>query len=298
MRASWSVGSVIEVYSSSASKWYIAQVAKVGENASAHMITVQFVGDNGQIMQKSMPRSDMQLATFGRNTRQMPPNFQKVASESRPGQFSYQDSASGTKYQTKELAWQNYYLKVLKCEQAQQLLAQQQQQPPQPQPQAQAPPAADLQRPPTMQLAPPPAPKADGLSSNFYAGAHGPDPVLAQTWKDLPVQNQTPQYATPVTAPMLNGGSSAAEAYYSAHASQGLPPSRQSFAVSGVPAQIAKATSFQCVADARPQTVNDLASMQPQSGLKPSTPFPGYGQSFAVGKNAGYESYLASQGLA
>merc|ERR1719421_2808671 len=123
-RKSWDVGCVLEVFSSSAGKWYIGQIAQVGEGATAHMITVQFIGDNGQIMQKSMPRSDVQLAPFGRNTRQMPPGFQKVASESRPGEFSYQDTSTMTKYQTKEFAWQSYYLKVLKCEQAQQLLAQ------------------------------------------------------------------------------------------------------------------------------------------------------------------------------
>merc|ERR1719217_946656 len=124
-RKSWAVGTVMEVFSASASKWYIAQVVQVGNGANAHMITVQFVGDTGQIMQKSMPRSDVQIAPFGRNTRQMPPGFQKVASESRPGQFSYQDSSSGQKYQTKELAWQNYYAAILKSEQAQNLLKQQ-----------------------------------------------------------------------------------------------------------------------------------------------------------------------------
>merc|ERR1719478_190686 len=169
MRESWAVGSIIEVFSSSAGKWYIAQVVQLGEKTTAHMITVQFVGDNGQIMQKSMPRSDVQLAIFGSNTRQMPPNFQKVASESRPGQFSYQDSASGQKYQTKELAWQNYYQGILKSEPAQQLLKQQSLTPqPQVQPLAQAQPqpqvaaerlAAEMLKPaalqpPTMSLAP------------------------------------------------------------------------------------------------------------------------------------------------
>merc|ERR1719421_1529441 len=124
-RKSWDVGCVLEVFSSSAGKWYIAQLAQVGDKATAHMITVQFVGDNGQIMQKTMPRSDVQLANFGRNTRQMPPGFQKVASQSRAGEFSYLDSSNGQKYQTKELAWQNYYANILKSEQAQQLLKQQ-----------------------------------------------------------------------------------------------------------------------------------------------------------------------------
>jgi len=124
-REYWAVGSCMEVFSSSASKWYIAQVTDVGEKgiAKAQMVTVQFVGDNGQILQKTMPRRDSQLATFGRNTRLMPPNFQKVASESRPGEFSYQDSESRAKYQTKELAWQQYFAAIFKCGHAQQLLS-------------------------------------------------------------------------------------------------------------------------------------------------------------------------------
>jgi hypothetical protein len=118
-RELWTVGSCLEVFSSTASKWYIAQVRDM---PNAHMVTVQFVGDNGQILQKSMPRTEPQLATFGRNTRLLPPNFQKVTSQSRPGQFSYQDSESGAKYQTNELAWENYYDAILSCEQAMQLL--------------------------------------------------------------------------------------------------------------------------------------------------------------------------------
>jgi len=110
-RELWTTGSCIEVFSSSASKWCIGQVKGMAlkGDPNADMVTVLFVSERGQIMEKTMPRSDSQLATFGRNTRLMPPNFQKVASESRPGQFSYQDAASGAKYQTKELAWQNYY---------------------------------------------------------------------------------------------------------------------------------------------------------------------------------------------
>merc|ERR1711892_65271 len=108
------VGSVIEVFSATTSKWYIAQLVEVGENANAHMITVQFVGDTGQVMQMTMPRDCTQISAFGTNTRHMPPGFHKVASQSRPGEVSYQDSASGLKYQTNELAWQNYYGAILK----------------------------------------------------------------------------------------------------------------------------------------------------------------------------------------
>jgi hypothetical protein len=218
MREAWAVGSILEVFSSSAAKWYIAQLAQVGEASNAHMITVQFVSDNGQIMQKSMPRSDVQLATFGQNTRQMPPKFQKVASESRPGQFSYQDSETGQKYQTKELAWENYYATILKSEQAQQLLRQQ--------------------------------------------SLTGQPPA------------QTP--ASQVNVDRLKAAAALA------------PP----------PTMSLQPASMQPMAKALP-TVCDLTPSNVSTLQKsPSTPFPGYGQSFAVGTNAGYEAYLASQGLA
>jgi len=290
MREAWAVGSVVEVYSASASKWYIAQVVQLGENATAHMLTVQFVGDNGQVMQKSMPRSDVQLAIFGRNTRQMPPNFQKVASESRPGQFSYQDSASGHKYQTKELAWQNYYQSILKSEQAQQLLRQQSLTP-QPQPQAQ--PAAQavaerlaaerlkpaaLQPAPTMSLVPAPVKKVEScLSSDLYARAQGPDPVLAN----------------------LRSYQSANTVHYDAHNDE-MPKAHtvQHIVESGSgsihqpPLQRSISAATPAMPQ-KPQTTGDISSL-PRSGA----PFPGYGQSFAVGTNAGYEAYLVSQGMA
>jgi len=297
LRESWIVGSVMEVFSSSAAKWYIAQVKDVGTKGTpnAHMITAQFVGDNGQILQKSQPRSDVQLATFGKNTRQMPPNFQKVASESRPGQFSYQDSESGQKYQTKELAWENYYVVILKCEQAQTLLKQQCLNPQQAAPaSAQAPAerlAAErmqpqaLQAAPTMSLAP--APKAgSGYSSDLYAGAHGPDPVLA---KSLQAASHHASYSASnngsVVGSVVNQPR-ARDVYSQPRMSSSCTPST----VSASPPQNVQ----------KPQTMGDLSSLaQPQtSNLQPSKPFPGYGQSFAVGTSAGYDAYLASQGMA
>merc|ERR1711865_698405 len=104
-------------------------------------------------MQKSGPRSDAQFAAFGSNTRQTPPGFQKVASESRPGEFSYQDSASGQKYQTKEIAWQSHYAPILQSEQAQQLLREQ-----------------SLRSTPSPEALP--MTKASDLSSDFYPCAH------------------------------------------------------------------------------------------------------------------------------
>lgn len=294
-RKAWDVGSVLEVFSSSVGKWYIAQIAQVGEGATAHMITVQFIGDNGQIMQKSMPRSDVQLATFGRNTRQMPPGFQKVASESRPGQFSYQDSSTGTKYQTKDLAWQNYYANILKTEQAQQLLKQQSLKPQTAEQTAAEKFAAErlmpapLQPPPTMSLAPS-APVSsqgrDGLSADLYAGAYGPDPVLAQSLQPAPVS--TAVYS-------VNGGAG------SVATPMPQVAERASFSI---PATVGDMRSLQTLppSQQKPQTMGDLSSIsqpQTQNSKLPSskTPFPGYGMSFAVGTNAGYEAYLASQGL-
>lgn len=274
-RKNWSVGSVLEVFSASASKWYIAQLVEVGERANAHMITVQFIGDTGQIMQKAMPRSDVQIAPFGRNTRQMPPGFQKVASESRPGEFSYQDSASGQKYQTKELAWQNYYAAILQSEQAQQLLRQQSlRSTPSPEAVAAERLAAEklmpasLQPAPTMSLTPTPAMKqAPDLSSAFYAGAHGPDPVLANTSAFQPTSAATPAHH---------------------QVSQQMP-----WAHHKVVSTVGDLRSLSTAAQqqTRPQTVGDMPSLP-----KAKTPFPGYGQSFAIGTNAGYEAYLASQG--
>lgn len=274
MRQSWAVGAVIEVFSSSAAKWYIAQVVQVGEKATAHMLTAQFVGDNGGILQKSMPRSDVQLAIFGSNTRQMPNNFQKVASESRPGEFSYQDSASGQKYQTKELAWQNYYQVILKSEQAQQLLRQSSltaQPQPMPQPQAQQAKPAVVQPAPTMSLAPAPtmslapAPVVKVVRVESFAS----DLSFAKPYVAKPIGD--PIYLPPVIRA----------------ASTTTPSTVGEW--SSTPVAVTAATPYE------PQTTGDLSS----AGLpKKGAPFPGYGQSFAVGDNAGYEAYLASQGMA
>jgi len=286
-RESWAVGSVLEVHSASVSKWFIAQLVEEGDKANAHMITVQFVGDTGQIMQKSMPRSDVQLAVFGRNTRQMPPGFQKVGSQSRPGQFSYEDSSSGQKYQTKELAWQNYYAAILKSEQAQNLLKQASlRSTPSPEAAAAERIAAEKMKPaslhglqpaPTMSLAAsPPGAKASDLSSDFYAGAHGPDPVLAQTAAFQPANAATPAHHN--ASPQMYQQQKA----YVASLGSYETDSNVGYGHRSLPT----ASPQQ-----KPQTMGDLSSL-----AKSKTPFPGYGQSFAVGSNAGYEAYLASQG--
>jgi len=303
-RQSWAVGTVIEVFSSSAAKWYIAQVAQVGEKTTAHMITVQFVGDNGQIMQKSMPRSDVQLANFGRNTRQMPPGFQKVASQSRAGEFSYLDSSNGQKYQTKELAWQNYYANILKSEQAQNLLKQQSLLAPPGQQAAAERLAAEklkpqgLQPAPTMSVAPsaPVAKAADGLSSissDLYAGAHGPDPVLAKSFQQA---NVSTAYYTASSGGSVVNQMPRAKDVYAAHTA-----SEYGSDVGYAQPRTEGASSPMVVrsyVEQRPQTMSDLPSFssppeKQSSGLQPSKPFPGYGKSFAVGTNEGYEAYLA-----
>lgn len=217
-----------------------------------------------------MPRSDVQLAIFGTNTRQMPNNFQKVASESRPGQFSYQDMASGQKYQTKELAWQNYYQAILKSEQAQQLLrqssltAQPQVVPqPQPQPQPQQAKPVVVQPLPTMALAPAPVVRVESFASDLSFAK----PYIAA------VPSLEPIYLPPVIKAASTTPSTFDDWSSTPVVTPAIPPA--------VPYQ--------------PQTSGDLSSADlPKKGA----PFPGYGQSFAVGPNAGYEVYLASQGMA
>jgi len=246
-RKNWSVGCVIEVYSGSASKWFIAQLVEVGENANSHMITVQFVGDTGQIMQKSMPRSDVQIAPFGRNTRQMPPGFQKQASESRPGEFSYADPESGQKYQTKELAWQNYYAAILKSEQAQ---------------------------------------------------------LLRQQALTAPSQEATAQRGSQRAPTMVGGELAQTAAFQPANAAtpaQPMPRAEDIYAARKAAEAQGGSANYNVVS-----TVGDLRSL-PTGSFPPITagavsslpssksPFPGYGQSFAIGSNAGYEAYLASQ---
>mmetsp|Transcript_35800 Transcript_35800/g.82160 ORF Transcript_35800/g.82160 Transcript_35800/m.82160 type:complete len:287 (-) Transcript_35800:86-946(-) len=110
-RTTWAEGSVLEVYSARLSTWLVGFVAQVGQ-PTPDMITVQFSCDGAKLLQKSLARNDMQLATFGSHLSALPPCFQSTPSKSRPGDVSYMDAETGAKFQTKDLAWQAYYEKM------------------------------------------------------------------------------------------------------------------------------------------------------------------------------------------
>mmetsp|Transcript_154516 Transcript_154516/g.296632 ORF Transcript_154516/g.296632 Transcript_154516/m.296632 type:complete len:248 (-) Transcript_154516:71-814(-) len=76
---------------------------------------MQFWLDADHAKQKSLYRSDnQQLAPLGTNLiGELPPTFKVKPSQSRPGQSSYADTTTGTKYQTVEQAWQVYFKRLL-----------------------------------------------------------------------------------------------------------------------------------------------------------------------------------------
>jgi len=240
-------------------------------------------------------------------------------SESRPGQFSYQDSSSGQKYQTKELAWQNYCASILQSEQAQALLAQGL-----PQPSQQAPPqqaaaaqlAADILKPsplqptPTMNLAAYAAMPAAKMDSPYvYAARSGVDVGAVSTDGGYVASRPSTQNLQSAGAAVSVVQRAASTAASRPQTVTDLPSFPQNFqTANGAAASTVQwsaptaapqpQTVRDVIAAPQPQTVSDLSSLpQPQGGSKLSKPFPGYGQSFAVGTNAGYEAYLASQGL-
>eukprot|EP00929_Paragymnodinium_shiwhaense_P053478 TRINITY_DN26764_c0_g1_i1.p1 TRINITY_DN26764_c0_g1~~TRINITY_DN26764_c0_g1_i1.p1 ORF type:complete len:514 (+),score=80.98 TRINITY_DN26764_c0_g1_i1:104-1645(+) len=112
-RESWDVGSVLEVYSSSSGRWYVARVMKVQQQSAQDVMTVQFVTDDGPKM-KSQYRSDSALAVFGTNVvSELPPGFETKPSQSKPGTVVYFDATTGTKYARPELAWQVHLERLL-----------------------------------------------------------------------------------------------------------------------------------------------------------------------------------------
>merc|ERR1719215_2232099 len=103
----WDVGTVVEAYSATLSLWFPAQVTQVQpghEGPDRDVLTVQFYID-GEAKQKSVYRSDTQLAALGEHTAgQLPPGFTTKASQSRMGQLVYLDGATGVKYGSPDLA--------------------------------------------------------------------------------------------------------------------------------------------------------------------------------------------------
>lgn len=112
VREAWTVGSVVECLSTSAGRWYVAQITAV--DPQTQVMTVQFTGDDGTLKQKSMYRTDAQLSPLSSHTGgELPPGFQAKASQSRAGQSVYFDGTTGKKYASPELAWQVHFERLL-----------------------------------------------------------------------------------------------------------------------------------------------------------------------------------------
>jgi len=112
-RSVWAPGSMVEVYSSSLGRWCIGFVAHINKD---QLLTVRFYdhrGPDGPLLAKNLARSDLQIAVFGSNLMELPPGFRQVPSQSRPGDVTYLDTASGMKFQGLELAWRHQLEKML-----------------------------------------------------------------------------------------------------------------------------------------------------------------------------------------
>jgi len=109
-RATWEPGSVVEVYCSSLGQWCVGLVANINKDG---LLTVRFADKSGGLLAKNLVRSDMQLATFGSNTSELPPGVQAVPSQSRPGQMSYLDTAAALKFHSLELAWRHHLERLI-----------------------------------------------------------------------------------------------------------------------------------------------------------------------------------------
>ena len=98
--------SLVEVFSSTRSAWFVASVVS---STSDGNVTVNFVDLDDTVKQKTLPRQHGQLATFGAHVgSRLPPGFQIAASVSRPGQVSFMHGASGHRFATCEGAWTWY----------------------------------------------------------------------------------------------------------------------------------------------------------------------------------------------
>jgi hypothetical protein len=116
-RTLWKQGSVIEIFSASAERWYPALLLRTqkGENGMPDVVTLQFWLRTDEAKQKSLYINDGQhLAPLGTHLgNELPPGFCLKPSQSRPGQSVFMDMTTGTKYQTAELAWQTYFRRLL-----------------------------------------------------------------------------------------------------------------------------------------------------------------------------------------
>lgn len=106
----WTEGSVLDVFSASAGRWYIALVSNVQpQGEGADVLTVTFYTSD-EMKQKSVHRTDSALAPLNTHTpSDLPPGFQTRPSQSKPGQLVYLDATTGTKYASLELAWRLHF---------------------------------------------------------------------------------------------------------------------------------------------------------------------------------------------
>jgi len=110
-RNSWEAGSIVEVYSMTLGCWHPGLIRQVTKDKMLHVCFGG--GPNGALLEKTLARSDLQLAVFGSNTDMLPTGFKKVPSQSRPGQSSYFDTGSGIKFLSPDLAWRHHIERLI-----------------------------------------------------------------------------------------------------------------------------------------------------------------------------------------
>lgn len=113
-RQAWGIGSIVEVFSVTTQRWYVASIVQAAKSNGPDLLTVQFCRDGGPQM-KQIFRTDAYLDVLGSHTAgEIPPGFQTLPSQSRPGQLVYLDTASNKKYSTVDLAWRLHFDRLLK----------------------------------------------------------------------------------------------------------------------------------------------------------------------------------------
>jgi hypothetical protein len=113
-RQAWAVGSVLEVFSATAQRWFVATVLQAQRTQGPDVLTVQF-WRSGEAQMKQIYRSDAYLEVLGAHTAgEMPPGFKTLPSQSRPGHIVYLDTASNQRYASVELAWKLHFERLLK----------------------------------------------------------------------------------------------------------------------------------------------------------------------------------------
>lgn len=112
----WDVGSIVECFSATSSRWFPARVMQVqpGDN-NQEVLTVQFYMED-EAKQKSMYRDDSQMQALGTHTTgELPPGFYTKPSQSRPGQLVYMDGTTCVKYGSAELAWRVHFERLMEA---------------------------------------------------------------------------------------------------------------------------------------------------------------------------------------